>query len=81
MNQGLVVENSNERVNQDSLGESLVLPIAHGEGNYRADKSVLSSLEENNQVLFRYASNPNGSMNDIAGIRNLSGNVYGMIPS
>ena len=80
LNQPLVVENSNERFNQDSLGESLVLPIAHGEGNYRADKSVLSSLEENNQVLFRYASNPNGSMNDIAGIRNLSGNVYGMMP-
>ena len=80
LNQPLSVENSNSRFNQDSLGEAVVLPIAHGEGNYRADDSILSSLDENNQILFRYSGNPNGSMNDIAGIRNLNGNVYGMMP-
>jgi len=80
LNQALTVGNSNDRFNRETLGDSLDLPIAHGEGNYRADHSILSSLEENNQVLFRYSPNPNGSMNDIAGIRNLSGNVYGMMP-
>ena len=80
LNQALTVENSNDRFNRETLGDSLYLPIAHGEGNYRADHSILSSLEENNQVLFRYSPNPNGSMNDIAGIRNLSGNIYGMMP-
>tara|TARA_B100000035_G_scaffold294312_1_gene284487 strand:+ start:48 stop:737 length:690 start_codon:yes stop_codon:yes gene_type:complete len=80
LNQLLKVEDSNDLFNRSSFGDSLVLPIAHGEGNYRADESVLSSLEENNQILFRYSGNPNGSMNDIAGIRNLLGNVYGMMP-
>ena len=80
LNQPLLVENSNDRFNQDALGKTITLPIAHGEGNYRADESILSSLEENDQVLLRYSGNPNGSMNDIAGIRNLEGNVYGMMP-
>jgi len=80
VNQSLKVENSNDRFNQDALGKTITLPIAHGEGNYRADESILSSLEDNDQVLLRYSGNPNGSMNDIAGIRNLEGNVYGMMP-
>ena len=80
LNQSLVIEESNERFNPGTLGESIVLPIAHGEGNYRADESVLSVLEENDKILFRYDGNPNGSMNDIAGIRNSKGNVYGMMP-
>ena len=80
LNQSLSVENSNDRFNQDALGKTITLPIAHGEGNYRAGESILSSLEDNGQVLLRYSGNPNGSMNDIAGIRNLEGNVYGMMP-
>ena len=80
INQPLLVENSNQIFNPANLGESLTLPIAHGEGNYRADESTLASLEENGQVLFRYSGNPNGSINDIAGIRNKAGNVYGMMP-
>ena len=80
INQALKVENSNDRFNQDILGAELTLPIAHGEGNYRADEAVLAQLEANNQVLLRYQPNPNGSLNDIAGIRNLAGNVYGMMP-
>ncbi|MGF1447996.1 MAG: phosphoribosylformylglycinamidine synthase subunit PurQ [Opitutales bacterium] len=66
-----------------SLGESLRLPIAHGEGNYRADETTLQQLEANGQILFRYAppsGNPNGSLADIAGIRNNAGNVIGMMP-
>ena len=80
LNQPLKVEDSNQCFNSSSLGHTITLPIAHGEGNYRADKEILLSLEENGQVLFRYSGNPNGSMHDIAGIRNMSGNVYGMMP-
>ena len=80
VNQALKVENSNDRFNQDILGAELTLPIAHGEGNYRADEAVLSHLEANSQVLLRYQPNPNGSLNDIAGIRNQTGTVYGMMP-
>jgi len=80
INQTLMVENSNDRFNQEILSSELTLPIAHGEGNYRADDPVLAQLEANNQVLLRYQPNPNGSLNDIAGIRNQTGNVYGMMP-
>jgi phosphoribosylformylglycinamidine synthase len=80
LNQELRVEDSNEYFNTNKFGQKLILPIAHGEGNYRADETVLTSLEENKQILLRYENNPNGSMNDIAGIRNPSGNVYGMMP-
>ncbi|MGF1542280.1 MAG: phosphoribosylformylglycinamidine synthase subunit PurQ [Pleurocapsa sp.] len=67
----------------------ITLPIAHGEGRYYADAEVLKALEDNNQVLFRYCSpsgeihpdnNPNGSVDNIAGITNLQGNVLGMMP-
>ncbi len=64
-------------------------PIAHGEGRYYADNDTLKALEDNNQVLFRYCSatgeineesNPNGSLNNIAGIINQQGNILGMMP-
>ena len=67
----------------------LKIPIAHGEGRYFADEKTLDALEENNQVIYRYcdqdgnitpASNPNGSSRSIAGICNLSRNVFGMMP-
>ncbi len=80
LNQGLDVEDSNDRFNSSSLGSSIDLPIAHGEGNYRASQDVLEQLESNGQILMRYRENPNGSINDIAGIRNACGNVYGMMP-
>ncbi len=79
-NQFLETEDSDDRFNRSVLGPSLSLPIAHGEGNYRAKDSTLRDLESNKQVLFRYEENPNGSVNDIAGIRNREGNVYGMMP-
>ena len=80
INQWVAIENSNERFNPNKCGDKLLLPIAHGEGNYRLEKDELQNLESNNQVLLRYKGNPNGSLNDIAGIRNLDGNVYGMMP-
>ena len=80
LNQPLKVEDSNDRFCKGMLGEKLSLPIAHGEGNYRADEGVIKDLESNRQILLRYIKNPNGSINDIAGIRNQAGNVYGMMP-
>ncbi len=67
----------------------LKIPIAHGEGNYFARPDVIKSIEDQDQVLFRYCdefgnitseSNPNGSMNNIAGVCNAERNVFGMMP-
>lgn len=75
--------------NASAAGDILSIPIAHGEGNYFADAETIKALEENGQVLFRYCdafgevsddSNPNGSINNIAGIMNKNGNVMGMMP-
>jgi phosphoribosylformylglycinamidine synthase subunit PurQ / glutaminase len=61
--------------------EVIQIPIAHGEGNYYCDEATLSSLKENNQIVFTYeGTNPNGSIEDIAGIINKGGNVLGMMP-
>tara|TARA_B100001250_G_scaffold138725_1_gene118762 strand:- start:2162 stop:2842 length:681 start_codon:yes stop_codon:yes gene_type:complete len=69
--------------------KAIKIPIAHGEGRYFADEKTLSSLLENNQVLFNYCdnqgniteeSNPNGSLMNIAGICNKERNVFGMMP-
>ncbi len=76
----LKVEDSLDYFNRDNLGPSIRLPIAHGEGNYRIDPAGLAELEANRQILLRYADNPNGSMGDIAGIRNREGNVFGLMP-
>ncbi|MCE2504412.1 MAG: phosphoribosylformylglycinamidine synthase subunit PurQ [Chlorobi bacterium] len=70
-------------------GDVLRIPIAHGEGNYHADKATLQRLEENDQIIFTYCdpkgnvsedTNPNGSQLNIAGIVNEAGNVLGMMP-
>ena len=63
-------------------GEILRCPVAHHDGNYFADAETLKRLEGNGQVVFRYAegTNPNGSINDIAGIVSEAGNVMGMMP-
>lgn len=64
-----------------AAGQVLNLPIAHGEGRYYADPDTLKQIEDKGQVLFRYeGSNPNGSLNQIAGICNDRGNVLGMMP-
>ncbi|MEW6456615.1 MAG: phosphoribosylformylglycinamidine synthase subunit PurQ [Acidobacteriota bacterium] len=70
-------------------GEILEIPIAHMDGNYFIDKEGLEQLKQNNQIVFRYcdengeingSSNPNGSLENIAGIINKRGNVMGMMP-
>ncbi|WP_028401216.1 phosphoribosylformylglycinamidine synthase subunit PurQ [Ectobacillus panaciterrae] len=77
----LRVENNNTMfTSQYEQGEAINIPIAHGEGNYYCDEETLKKLEENNQIAFRYAGNPNGSISDIAGIINEQGNVLGMMP-
>ncbi|MBM7572786.1 phosphoribosylformylglycinamidine synthase subunit PurQ [Aquibacillus albus] len=79
--QELIVENNKTMFTtayQDK--ESISLPIAHGEGNYYCDQETLKELQANNQIVFTYADNPNGSISDIAGIINKEGNVLGMMP-
>lgn len=76
----LIVQDSMDYFNVDSLGPSIQLPIAHGEGNYQIDDAGLAELEENRQILLKYRDNPNGSMGDIAGVRNKAGNVFGLMP-
>jgi phosphoribosylformylglycinamidine synthase len=75
--------------NQLTSGDVLRIPIAHGEGRYVANPETLAQLEAEGQVVFRYVNprgdrdagaNPNGSVNDIAGIVSASGNVLGMMP-
>jgi len=72
-----------------SRGQVLKLPIAHGEGNYFADPDVIRDLEASGRVVFRYcapdgqvtdAGNPNGAVNNIAGICNEARNVVGLMP-
>ena len=70
-------------------GAVLTLPIAHNEGNYFADPETLSSLKEHDQIVFRYCdelgkvteeANPNGSLENIAGVCNRERNVLGLMP-
>lgn len=68
--------------NRMEKGAVVSCPVAHGEGNYICDAETLKRLEGEGRVVFRYAegTNPNGAMNDIAGIVNESGTVIGMMP-
>ena len=64
-------------------GRTLRMPVAHGEGNYHLPDEALHALEENRQVLFRYAApegNPNGSLHHIAGVTDAGGRVCGLMP-
>lgn len=86
----LRVEDTNTPYTQKmQKGQTLQIPIAHGEGNYFCDDDTLKSLQDNSQIIFRYASedgkvsdefNPNGSRDNIAGICNSKRNVLGMMP-
>jgi len=88
--QTLRVENADTPFTSEySSGAAIICPIAHNEGNYYADPETIDEMEENGQILFRYSNpegevndqtNPNGSINSIAGIVNRTGNVVGMMP-
>ncbi len=91
---GVLLKNANQHficknVFIKQQADALKIPIAHGEGRYYANDEVLDDLAANNQILFKYCneqgafagdSNPNGSVREIAGIRNKLGNVMGMMP-
>jgi phosphoribosylformylglycinamidine synthase I len=79
----LRVENANTPFTRNyAPGQIIRSPVAHHDGNYFADAETLARLEGNRQVVFRYAegTNPNGAVNDIAGIINDRGNVLGLMP-
>jgi len=84
-----VESNGTVFTNEYKQGQIIQIPVNHGEGNYTIDDEGLKSLQENNQIVFRYATsngqvhrngNPNGSRENIAGIVNKEGNILGMMP-
>lgn len=86
----LKAANNDSFINQNvDKNQALKIPIAHAEGRYFAPAEMLESIESNNQVIYRYCdakgdinndSNPNGSLNNIAGVCNAERNVFGMMP-
>ena len=62
--------------------QELTIPVKHGEGCWFADGDLRAELEANGQIVLRYAAgeNPNGSVDDVAGVRNAAGNVFGLMP-
>jgi phosphoribosylformylglycinamidine synthase len=79
----LQVANANTSFTRNyQAGQIIRCPVAHHDGNFFADAETLARLEGQGQVVFRYAegTNPNGSVNDIAGIVSDKGNVLGMMP-
>ena len=84
-----VENNASAWTHAASQGQILRIPIAHGEGSYTADAAILQELNQNRQILLRYsdergestdAANPNGAAENIAGICNAAGNVFGLMP-
>jgi phosphoribosylformylglycinamidine synthase len=61
-------------------GQVLRLPINHFEGNYTCSEETLAELRDGDRIVLRYVDNPNGSVDDIAGICNVAGNVVGLMP-
>jgi phosphoribosylformylglycinamidine synthase I len=76
-----VENNHTDWTNKFDEGQEIVIPLKNGEGGYIADAETLARLEGDGLVTFRYVGvNPNGSLNDIAGISNERGNVVGLMP-
>jgi phosphoribosylformylglycinamidine synthase I len=75
-----VVSTSSVLTSGSTPGEKLALPINHYEGNYTCDEETLAQLVKNGQIVLRYSDNPNGSTGSVAGVRNLAGNVVGLMP-
>ncbi|TCD58564.1 phosphoribosylformylglycinamidine synthase subunit PurQ [Synechococcus sp. BS56D] len=61
-------------------GSQITLPIAHGEGRYQCSDETLKQLQDDDAIALRYVANPNGSVDNIAGITNAKGNVLGLMP-
>ena len=85
----LKVNNSSTLVTNNYEKDVIKIPIAHGEGRFFADENTMNTLKKNNQIIFKYcnsngevleSSNPNGSLENIAGICNKEKNIFGMMP-
>lgn len=77
----LRIVNTNSSFSCRYASDTLIdLPVAHHDGNYFANDEILNELEGENQIVFRYGSDVNGSQRNIAGITNRQGNVLGMMP-
>ena len=85
----LKVNNSSTLVTNNYEKNVIKIPIAHGEGRFFADENTMNTLKKNNQIIFKYcnsngevleSSNPNGSLENIAGICNKEKNIFGMMP-
>jgi phosphoribosylformylglycinamidine synthase I len=63
-----------------AVGQTLTIPVKHGEGSWYADDELYAELLALDQVVLRYEDNPNGSMHDVAGVCNREGNVLGLMP-
>ena len=75
-----VINNNSLFTHNYKNNQMINMPIAHKQGNYFADSTLLKKLEDNEQIAFKYANNPNGSKLDIAGIFNEKKNILGMMP-
>lgn len=76
-----VESNTTAWTSEFSVGEEIIIPLKNGDGGYIADAETLQKIEGEGLVAFRYTEvNPNGSMHDIAGLRNSAGNVVGLMP-
>ena len=81
LDQHLRVESTSTAwTNAFTLGQEITIALKNGEGNYQADPATVTELEQSGRVVFRYIGNPNGSVNDIAGITNDKGTVVGLMP-
>lgn len=77
----LKVENSDTAWTSSlSAGQEILIPSKHGEGRFQAAPDTIRELEEEGRVVFRYVENPNGSINDIAGVCSADGRVVGLMP-
>jgi len=80
-NSNLIVRNNRTPFTEKYAENEVVsIPIAHGTGRYYCDQQTLEQLKANQQIIFTYQDNPNGSVENIAGMINQSGNVLGMMP-
>ena len=76
----LIIENNNTFTSEFTEKEEIILPIANHDGCFYAGENILIELEENNQIFLRYKNNPNGSVNDIAGITSKDQRIVGLMP-
>jgi len=75
-----IVNNETKFTHLYDQDETVIYPIAHGEGSYYCSPETMKELQANKQIILSYSENPNGSLEDIAGIVNKEGNVCGMMP-